>query len=255
MPPQPVAFDVALDTATGPLRGRVAIDPGPMRLAELVPQALELTDLLASRAVRKEAGEGRVVSCAKGCGACCRQPAPLSIPEVFWVAALVGRLREPTRARALAAFRDAEERLERAGQRAVWLAEPYDEDAALAAMLPYFQLGIACPFLVDEACAVHPVRPTRCREFAVTTPAAWCAEPTANLMRTVPVAPMSAPLARLASELTGEPHGLVPLTLALRWADENRALGERTWPGPELFSAFLRHLAGGSVPEQIEPPG
>jgi len=246
---QPVAFEVELNTAMGPLRGRVAIDPSPMRLAELVPQALELTDMLTARTAQAETREGRELSCAKGCAACCRQPVPLSIPEVFFVADLVARLPDAMREPVLAGFRRAEAALERAGQIPVWLASRYDEEAALALSLPYFRLGIPCPFLAREACGVHPARPSRCREYGVTTPATWCAVPEAHPVRVVPSQPMSAWLAQLTAELTGTPVRLVPLTLALRWADDNRELGQRSWAGPELFAAFLRHLA------RPKPPG
>jgi Fe-S-cluster containining protein len=253
---RPAVFDVQLQTATGPLRGRVAIDAGPMRLADLVPQAAELADLLTSRAIAREKREGRSISCSRGCAACCRPPVPLSIPEVLFIVDLVRRLPEPRRSEVEARFRRAEAALEEAGQAPIWIGPAYDQDAALASIADYLRLGIACPFLEAESCGIYAARPTRCREFLVTTPAAWCSTPEENPVRAVPTDPMSAPLARLTARLTGSPIRLIPLTLALRWAEEHADLGERVWPGPQLFEAFLRELAREAdpgVPEQ--PPG
>jgi Fe-S-cluster containining protein len=246
----PIAFEVELQTATGPLRGRVAIDPGPMRLAELVPTALELTDLLVSRSAAHERRQGRAVSCSRGCSTCCRQLVPLSIPEVFYLAErLSGRERARER------FASAGAALERAGLRGVFLDADYDDARAWESAAAYFRLGIPCPLLDEEgACSIHPERPIACREYNVTTPAAWCSDPTRYAVRKLPLpAPLSAPLARVAAELAGEAVRLVPLTLASDWAEEHSELGRRTWPGPELFAAFLRQM---SRPAQAAtPPG
>src|SRR3546814_4607207 len=43
--------------------------------------------------------------------------------------------------------------------------------------LDYFRAGVACPFLVDESCGIYAVRPMKCREYLVTSPAANCADP------------------------------------------------------------------------------
>ncbi len=82
---------------------------------------------------------GRRLACARGCAACCRTHTdvpvyPLELMGIYWFT--VERLEEPLRGR-----------LER--QLAQWR-----------------QLD-ACPFLVDEACAIHAVRPMACRLFNV----------------------------------------------------------------------------------------
>ncbi|WP_428671759.1 YkgJ family cysteine cluster protein [Reyranella sp.] len=41
----------------------------------------------------------------------------------------------------------------------------------------YFKLGIACPFLEDEACSTHPDRPMACREHLVSSPPENCRTP------------------------------------------------------------------------------
>ncbi len=38
----------------------------------------------------------------------------------------------------------------------------------------YFNEGISCPFLEDESCSIHAVRPLVCREYLVTSPPENC---------------------------------------------------------------------------------
>src|SRR5688572_23728694 len=87
MEPSPTAhlFEIHLETPEGPLHGKIAIPEGPMRLAELAYGALPLVDQLTRLATRREANQGRAISCRKGCGACCRQLVPLSPPEVWFL--------------------------------------------------------------------------------------------------------------------------------------------------------------------------
>lgn len=240
----PVLFSVELETATGPLRGRVAIDPGPMRLADLVPSACELTEVLHARAAAREESAGRCISCGPACGACCRQMVPLSPPEALHLAEQVRALPEPRRAEIRARFEAIGAELERQGLVEPLLQPPDEgEDPGPAVALRYFRLGLPCPFLEAESCSIHPERPVACREYSVTTPARWCADPFRNPVRRVPMpVPLSAPLARLTARLTGGRARLVPLTLAPRFSDEHPELRERTWPGPELFQAFLEAL-------------
>jgi len=243
LPGGAVHLELELRTATGPLRGRVAVPLAPMRLADLVPQALELADQLSARAAIRDSRDGHAVSCRAGCGACCKQMVPLSVPEVFHLAEQVEVLPPRRRAFIEERFRQARERVERSDIAEALLAEPYDELAAMGAALPYFRLGVDCPFLEDQSCSAYADRPTICRQYVVTTPAAWCVDPDRHPVRQIPIpTPVSRPLARVAAELTGASPRLVPLTLALRWAEEHRELGARTWPGPVLFEAFLRYL-------------
>lgn len=82
---------------------------------------------------------GRRLACARGCAACCRSHAdipvyPLELMGIYHF--VLERLRGTLRAR---------------------LAD----QLARSPTLP------GCPFLVDEACAIHPVRPMACRLFNV----------------------------------------------------------------------------------------
>ena len=48
------SFSVDLTTPLGQIRGKVEVDPGPMRLVDLVPTAYELTNILVGRAIQRE---------------------------------------------------------------------------------------------------------------------------------------------------------------------------------------------------------
>jgi len=243
MPEQPIVFEVELETRLGPIRGRIPIERRPMRLAELVPQALALADLLVRRAIEHEARDGRPISCRRGCAACCRHPVPLSMPEVFFVADRVNALAAREQTARVARFRAAEGQLERLGVARIWLGDDYDDARAYDAALELLRRRFDCPFLDEETCAVHPDRPLRCREYNVTSPAAWCSDSERHAVQAVAVGtPLSTPLARLAAERTGTPLRLVPLALALRFTEQHRDLAERTWPGPDLFQGFLDHF-------------
>jgi len=85
--------------------------------------------------------DGRRLACGRGCAACCRSHTdipvyPLELMGIAWYLneKLEGELRQRVR-----------------GQ-----------------LLNHRTLG-SCPFLVDEACAIHPIRPMACRWFNVFT--------------------------------------------------------------------------------------
>ena len=89
--------------------------------------------------------DGRRLACARGCASCCRSHAdipvyPLELMGISW-----------------------------------YLLEKLEQDAGTQVrervrqqMSRHRELG-ACPFLVDETCAIHPLRPMACRQFNVFT--------------------------------------------------------------------------------------
>lgn len=238
-----VSMRVTLHSADGPIRGQVEVDTGPTRLAELVPTALELTDILVARAARRESKAGHPISCRAGCGACCRQMVCLSAPECFYLADFIDSLPEQKRSFLRQRFDEIESRLQAEGMLAPLLDDDYDDDRALAMAQKYFFMGMPCPFLVDESCSIHPHRPVVCREYNVTSPPDLCVDPIHNaIVRVKMPQPLSTPLAQLTAALTNTKVRLIPLTLAPRWAEEHSALRSKTWPGLEIFKRFLEFL-------------
>ena len=104
-----------------------------------LPLLLEIQYLTNQGVATAIKADGRKLACARGCASCCRTHTdipvyPLELMGIAWFACekLAGELRERVRQQ----------------------------------LLRHRELG-ACPFLVDEACAIHPLRPMACRQFNV----------------------------------------------------------------------------------------
>lgn len=253
---------VEINTPDGPVRGKVKVDLGPMRLSELVTTAHELTGVLATRANRKQEGLGKHITCKAGCGACCRQMVPLSPPEAFHLMDLVDSFDTLKRSWMLGRFDSVVQRLEAEEMIAPMMDIIVGADPHRAVNKKYFSLQLACPFLVDENCSIHADRPVACREYNVTSPALWCQDPFGYGVQKVPMPiPLSAPLSWLTAELTGEQPALIPLTLVPRWVAEHEELRTKTWPGLELFKKFMFVASGEgqkkeeAASETETPPG
>lgn len=82
---------------------------------------------------------GRTLACKKGCGACCRTHKdipvyPIELVGIYWY--VIEKLEQPLR-------------------------------AVIKTQLLAHKIHGACPFLADNGCAIHPVRPMACRQFNV----------------------------------------------------------------------------------------
>ena len=126
---------------------------------------------------------------------------PITKIEARYLAELVESLPEPRRTEIRSRFDAAIRRLDEAGLlerlRHPERVSPETERESLG--LAYFGLGIPCPFLEEESCSIHADRPLVCREFLVTSPPEYCADPAGKRVEGVklPVR-LSNVLARLA---------------------------------------------------------
>ena len=92
-----------------------------------------------STAIEREQKSGREIACAKGCSSCCRTHQdipvyPLELMGMSWY--VIEKLEPPLREQ-------------------------------LKSQLENFENIDSCPFLLDGACSIHPVRPIACRQFNV----------------------------------------------------------------------------------------
>ena len=234
----------------------MTLPQGPTRLGTLLPVFRRVSDSLVELSARRAEEQGRKVSCAKGCGACCRQIVPLAEVDARAVARLVDELPEPRRSEVKERFARAKERLSEAGllprlqDRREFTAEEVKTFG-----LEYFRLGIPCPFLEDECCSIHESRPLTCREFLVTSPAIHCADPKPGSVQGVEL-PSKVWLA-LARAGAGEMSGRrfvpwVPLVMALDWAEGNPDEGPEA-PMEKLVERVFQEL--GRKPSAGETPG
>ncbi len=123
------------------------VDSGRLRFPEdekrqpWLPLLLEIQRITNQGVAVAIRADGRALACGRGCATCCRSHAdipvyPLELMGIAWfvVEKLQGEARDKVRAQ----------------------------------LRGHRTLG-ACPFLVDEACAIHPLRPMACRQFNVFT--------------------------------------------------------------------------------------
>lgn len=155
-------------------------------LEPLLPIFQDFLGVMIRRAVANIEAEGKEVSCRAGCGACCRQAVPIAASEARAVAHHVAAMPEPRRSIIRSRFAAARAALDAAGVNhgPTALTEATTEERLALGML-YFNAGVACPFLEDENCSIHPVRPLACREYLVTSPAENCRAPTMESVSTV----------------------------------------------------------------------
>jgi Fe-S-cluster containining protein len=223
--------------------------PKRVRLDEVLPLLRDIDDRAVDLAVKRIEADGKVVSCRKGCSACCRtQPVPVTPPEAYALLRLVEKLPEPRRAEVRARFADRVQRLRDAGLADHFLQRDRDvtEEHARDAAQRYFRLGLVCPFLEDDACGIYEDRPFVCRQYLVTSPPELCRDPFTNPVEVIrmPIAAAGA-MRRTATTLLETAQFTVALTLALEYAQAHRAELERRFPSRKVFAQAVEELTRG----------
>lgn len=237
---------------------------GPRPVTDLLGPARELGQRISQIAVEQVEAEGLHVSCKIGCAACCRHLIPISAVEAVSLAAVVAAMPAERQAEVRARFAAAVERLEKAGLLDAGARKGREALVSDAASGPagespwenvsrrYFELELACPFLVDEACGVYEDRPLTCREYQVTTPPALCDELSSRAVSVPRPARMSEVLSDAANALLGAKSPMIPLILALEWASARGAPLRRIKDGEAMFWSLLEHMETESPPRPEE---
>ncbi len=232
-----IDFNFKLEFVDRTISASVDLPASPVTPTSLLPVLQGFTNAIVGLAEARASEAGLAISCRKGCAACCRQLVPVAEPELRYlaevVAALPGERQRVVRER----FREALRRADAAGLgEAMRSTERLDLEEHDALLNAYLDLWIPCPFLEEESCSIHAVRPLQCREHLVLTPAENCKRPTPETVQALamPMRPSQA-LYRLGQK------GLrwMPLVLALEWTEAHRADAQHTAPAPELFREFL----------------
>jgi Fe-S-cluster containining protein len=247
--PETVTAHLGLSIAGRTVRADITIPTKPVRIGEMLPVFQSLSELVVGATVEAVEAGGCLISCQKGCGACCRQLVPISEVEARRIRDLVEALPEPRRSTVRARFAAAARQLEEAGLlEKLRHPEQWDNDALCPVGLDYFAQRIACPFLEDESCSIHVDRPIACREYLVTSPAVYCQKPSAETIERVkmPTSVWNA-VARLDPVAPSSRFiRWVPLILAPEWADANPEEAPPR-PAPDLLRAVLEQLTGNDV--------
>ena len=243
--PQPM-LTVTLQVPGRKLRVAHAAPGGPARPDELLPFMYAVDDAVIAVGVAQQRAQGRTVSCRKGCDACCRaQPVPVTPAETLALARQVAALPAARQATVRARFAAGVARLRQVGlYDTLMRSEPTTTGPqALAVTATYFGLGLACPFLEQGACSIHPVRPFVCRQYLVTSPATLCADPLNAPVAVVPMPlrPVGAML-KAASAVVGRPQLTVPLMLALDYAQQHHDALQARGDARQTLAAWLEAL-------------
>ncbi len=234
---------VALRIGDEPVELELAVPPGAMATEDLMPIFQGLTNLVVSIGVERAEASGRTISCCAGCGACCRQVVPISVPEARDLARVVNQMPAERQAHVRARFDAALAMLEPTGL--LDRAQDVKPDEAAAFGLDWFAQKVACPFLEDEACSIHPDRPLACRQYLVTSPAENCSAPSRDTieMVTLPGDPSDALLSASRSE-TGK--SWLPLVMALRVAADLPP-SRRSRMAPDILQDVIGRLGKGGA--------
>lgn len=254
--PQDETANIHLQLAGGTCVVEVPIPTGEQPVSALFPAARAIAHTIIDDAVGRAAKQGRSVSCRAGCAACCRQIVVISLAEAEALAELVAAMPAERQAVIRQRFADAVAKLEEAGM--IDAAEPPGDrhliariGTAAAPEVPltvrYFQLQMACPFLEDESCSIHPDRPLVCREYLVTSPAERCwrlfEEPIEKIELPVLVAEA---MVRTIDRVTGIGLEAMPLVLALEWAEHHPKALSRKEDGLVMLRTFVEETQKGA---------
>lgn len=217
----------------------------------MLPVLQGIANSIIGMAANAAEAEGLAISCKAHCGACCRQPVPVSEAEAYRLAELIEKMPEPRRSTIRERFEQAVGHFtgigwyERFGNVAASVTDRGAEAGAevKALVREYFVQGVACPFLEDESCSIHPDRPISCREYLVMSPPEYCADPDRKGL-----APVGLPLkTSTAANMTVRTENLkhspyVILTEALEFVREHpERFPEKT--GPEWMKDFFDNVS------------
>ncbi len=252
---QPAEFQVNLKIGGRKLEASAPVSTGPVRPVDLLPLIQSLDDAVIRAAIDDETARGKTVTCRAGCGACCRQLAPIGQIEARYLVELLVAMPENRRAAIQRRFDDALAELDRRGLldrlRAVasLAADANENDENHNAVVrrlaaDYFEAQIPCSFLENEGCSIHSHRPLTCREFLVTSPAENCSGSRPERMEKVRLPlKLTHILYRFSDGKGQDTTRFVPLVLALEWAAENDVAEEPQMLAPEMFGNFLAQFA------------
>ncbi len=92
-------------------------------------------------------------------------------------------------------------------------------------------------------CSIYEARPAACRELLVTSPAELCQDLVQNPVTPLPVSMRIGSILGLVwGTLTSSPPRLIPLPMALEWAERHEEESRRTWPGSSLLDQVLDNM-------------
>ena len=234
--------EITLSVYGEPVKVTAEVPLGPSTPRRMLPVFRRACGAVVAASVAQVARRGRDVSCAAGCGACCRQLVPISPTEAHLVADLVEHMPPERKAVIAERFAAASHALADAGLSDQLRGDEKPTGESYRDLgLNYFNLGIPCPFLENESCSIHPDRPLVCREYLVVSPPENCARTNGEPIEVIRI-PGEASKALTALSGGRDFNNWVPLALALEWSKANPS-GDSLRPGEEIARQFFGLLA------------
>ncbi len=240
--------DVTITTSSGDLQAHIDVPINFIPISRIVPLIRTLGDQAQDLEITKTIQAGKTLSCQKGCAACCRPMIPVSPPEAFALVDMIKDLPQADKNRIQKNLAATKDRLQKAGllrQLETLMDAPHQtSDRDLDSLnRAYYSLRLPCIFLEDEICSIYHHRPAGCRGHLVTSPAEWCSE-----MDNHPIEALHIPLragtvlSLLWSTLSHEPVRLLPLPLAIEWAETHQHLNTSNTRGTDLMNSAMEAL-------------
>jgi Fe-S-cluster containining protein len=237
------------------LHASAQLPTGRTTLTELLPIIQNIENAILARVDEEARAAGTPISCRAGCAACCRQMVPVSLFEAEaltdWLRSLPAERQEELAQRfhrALSSLRDAG--VLESVVNSEWVL---DESRTTQLAVDYFHAHVACPFLENENCSIHPIRPLACREYLVTSPPELCQDPSVHSVSGVLLPlKLSRVLHSFGQEMEQDPRGWIPLVFLLAWAKSGAKPGEYVaGTGEEVLRRFLEKLAELAEKEKV----
>jgi Fe-S-cluster containining protein len=249
-PAEIVAVEFSLGVGEGVITATAVVPAGRTTLTQILPVLQALDDSIIQSVASATAEAGHPVSCKAGCGACCRQLVPISIFEAEALTAWIRTLPEASQQELAERFHQSLLALSASGvlDRLVKMGQDdwrNDTEDNQQMCIDYLYQRIPCPFLVNESCSIHPIRPLICREYLVTSPAENCSDP--GVLKITPVrlpVKLFPALNQIGAELEHDVRGWIPLVFLFAWMKANAHPGEYvSGPGPSVLYEVVRRIA------------
>jgi len=245
-PQETVSVEFAVGIGDGKFTATAVVPAGPTNLTQILPVLQSLDDSFIGGVAAQFSEAGFNISCKAGCGACCRQMVPISIFEAEALSTWIRSLPESQQQELAQRFHQALLAFAGAGliDRMVnhdWLAET---ESARKLSLDYFYQHVPCPFLEEESCSIHPIRPLVCREYLVSSSPKFCEDPAG--LEIVPIRlPLnfSRILNSIGAEIERDSRGWIPLVFLFAWMESGARPGEAVaGVGPQVLYEFVKRM-------------
>jgi Fe-S-cluster containining protein len=241
--PPTVTAAFSMPVAGGFLKASAQVPAGRTTLTELLPIIQNLENVLVGKVTEEAQAAGFPISCKAGCASCCRQMVPVNVFEAEALTEWMRTLPEERQAKLAERFHGALMALRDAGVIDQILNEEWTLEDGLTTKLAidYFHAYVACPFLENENCTIHPIRPLACREYLVVSPPALCEDPSLHDVTGIQLPlKLSRVMNSFGQQIEHDVRGWIPLVFLLAWGKSGAKPGDSViGSGEEVLQKFM----------------